>query len=449
MSREVRFVAWPATLVALLLSCQPGSVPNGSSGNPALPASGTDADRYIQDFDYPELARAMSGMPQSPERDYFAGVLANREGRVAQSIALLAKVVPQLEPSNPKRAAIALHTLADDYMKSYRYTDAIQAYEDLLHKFPSQMDDTERKSAEDEYDVVLLLKDAPPQTISYDGRVDVLTRRNPALGAIEAKLKVNGVEQSWILDTGANLSTVSASFARKLGVRLSTDAAQTQGVTGAENKLRTAILPELVIGGATLKNVVLLVLDDKSLNVPTGKTSHYQIQAVLGYPVMQALRRVTFTSNGHFLAGPDFPSGENGAKLYMNELTPLLLCRVENREVLFSIDTGANGSVFSNRYHEDFPAEFKNLKKKLFMMGGAGGLKKVQAYYLPLAELGVGATQAVLHNVPVVPVMDTDLDRLYGNLGRDLVDPYSSFTIDFANMRVLIGEERTTRSPSR
>jgi Aspartyl protease len=439
----------PAALVALLLSCQPGSVPNGLSGHPALPASATDADRYIQDFDYPELARAVSAMPQAPERDYFAGVLANREGRVAQSIALLAKVVPQLESSNPKRAAIALHTLADDYMKSYRYMDAIQVYEDLLHNFPSQMDDTERKSAENDYHGVLLLKDAPSQTISYEGRVDVLTRRNPALGAIEAKLKVNGVGQSWILDTGANLSTVSASFARKLGVRLSTEAAQTQGITGAENKLRTAILPELVVGGATLKNVVLLVLDDKSLNVPTGKTSHYQIQAILGYPVMQALGRITFTANGHFLGGPGSPSGENGAKLYMNELTPLLLCRVENREVLFSFDTGANGSVFSNRYHQDFPAEFNTLKKKLFMMGGAGGLKKVQAYYLPLVELGVGATQAVLHNVPVVPVMDTDLDRLYGNLGRDLVDPYSSFTIDFTNMRFLIGEKRPIRSPSR
>ena len=388
-------------------------------------------------------------MPRSLERDYFAGVLANREGQIAQSIAMLSKVVKQLESSNPSRAAIALHTLADDYMKSYRYGDAIRAYEDLLHKFPSQMDDTERKSAEDEYHAVLLLKDAPPQTISFEGAVDVPTHRNPVLGAIEAKLKVNGVEQSWMLDTGAHLSTVSASFARKLGVSLSKDAAQTQGITGAENKLHTAILPELKVGGATLRNVVLLVLDDNSLNVPTGKTSRYQIHAVLGYPVMQALGRITFTSNGHFLGGPDSPSGENGARLYMNELTPLLQCRVENREVLFSFDTGANGSVFSDRYHQDFPADFKNLKKKFYMMSGAGGMKTMQAYYLPLVQLEVGPTQAVLHNVAVVPAMGTDMDRLYGNLGRDLVDPYSSFTIDFTSMRFLIGEKLATRSPSK
>lgn len=73
-------------------------------------------------------------------------------------------------------------------------------------------DKTELKSTEDDYHTVVLLKDAPPQTISFEGggRVDVPTHRNPVLDAIEGKLKVNGVEESWIFDTGANLSTVSA-----------------------------------------------------------------------------------------------------------------------------------------------------------------------------------------------------------------------------------------------
>jgi hypothetical protein len=74
-------------------------------------------------------------------------------------------------------------------------------------------------------------------------------------------------------------------------------------------------------------------------------------------------------------------------------------------------------------------------------MGGAGGIKKTQAYLLPQAQLGVGATQVTLRDVPVLPVLGTDQDKFYGNLGRDLVDGYRSFTIDFANMRFLIGEK--------
>jgi predicted aspartyl protease len=408
------------------------------------PSGSPDLDAYIKNFDYAQLTTAVEAMPRSRDRDYFAGVLANRAGHVAESIELLTKTLPQLELSQPDRAAVALQSLADDYIKTYRYNDAIRTYEELLHEFASHMDKVERQSAEDDYHGALLLRNAPPQTIAFDGRIDLPTHRNPVLDSIETNLTVNGVEQPWILDTGANFSTVSASFASKLKVRVSQDVAQTQGITGAENKLHVALLPEMKLGGATIRNVVLLVLDDNNLNVQTGKKTHYQVNAVLGYPVLQALKRITFTKDGHFLAGPDSPSGQGGARLYMNELTPLLECEVENRRILFSFDTGANGTVLSDRYYRDFPDQFKGLKKKPHEMSGAGGMQKTTAFYLPQVQLVVGQAHPVLHDVPVVPVLGTDMDRLYGNLGRDLVDPYRSFTIDFESMRFLLGNKLTT-----
>jgi len=444
-----------AYLAVCLLGLQPGYVyaqaappktqapakSHNASAKPPQRSAFSNFDADIKNYNYAQLAAALDTMPPSPDRDYFAGVLANRAGRLDESIELLNKVLPRLESSNPARAAVALHSLADNYVKLYRYSDAIPAFEKLLHNFASHLDKVERQGAEDDYRTVLLFKDAPPQTISFDGKIDLPMQRNPVLGTLETKLQINGVEQSWILDTGANLSTVSASFASKLGLSLSHDVAQTQGISGAENKLRVALLPELKLGGATVRNVVLSVLDDANLNVPSGETSHYQINAVLGYPVMQALKRITFTKDGHFLAGLDSPAGQNGARLYMDELTPLLECEVENRKVLFSFDTGADTSAFSDRYHRDFPGAFTGLQRKPFVMAGAGGMKKLTAYYLPEVHLGMGEEQTLLRKVPVVPVIGTDMDRRYGNLGRDLVDPYRSFTIDFEDMRFLLGEK--------
>ena len=77
-------------------------------------------------------------------------------------------------------------------------------------------------------------------------------------------------------------------------------------------------------------------------------------------------------------------------------------------------------------------------------MSGAGGVKKTTAYYVPEVTLVVGQTHAVLRDVPVASVMGTDMDRLYGNLGRDLVDAYASFTIDFESMRLLLGDQVKT-----
>jgi hypothetical protein len=442
---------WMLALLSGRTSAQPvppqAPAPNASA-SPSVKDSqrstSSDLDGEIKNYDYAQLAKALDAMPPSLDREYFAGVLANRTGHLAESVELLTRALPHLKTSNSERAAGALHSLADDYIKTYRYNDAIRAFEELLQKFALQMDKVERQGAEDDYHTVLLLRNAPPQTISFDGKIELPTHRNPVLDTIDTDLTINGVEQTWILDTGANFSTVSASFASKLGLQLSQGAAQTQGVTGAENKLQVALLPEMKLGGATIRNVVLLVLGDDNLNVPAGKNTRYQINAVLGYPVLQALKRVTFTQDGHFLAGPDSPAGQDGARLYMDELTPLLECEVGNRKVLFSFDTGADASVLSDRFHRDFPDVFSGLKKKPYGMGGAGGVKEMSAYYLPEVQLGVGREHAVLRKVPVVPVMGADMDRRYGNLGRDLVAPFRSFTIDFESMRFLLGDKLTT-----
>jgi hypothetical protein len=442
---------WNAMVVAALYGCAPGIGADGlafaqTSAQVSVPSATTvvvapaaDPDALVRNFDYGQLQKALDRMPESPERDYFAGVLANRSGRIGESIQLLTKALPQLESSEPHRAMVALQSLADDYVKSYRYRDALPAFEKVLRKFPSQLDVVERKDMQDDYQTVRLLKNVPPQTVTFDGAVDLPIHRNPNLGSIETNLTVNGVDQSWLLDTGANFSGVSQSFAARLGVPLSRNTAQTQGVTGAENKLRIAVLPELRIGGATVHNVVLLVLDDKSLRVPTANGDSYQINAVLGYPVLQALKRVTFSTDGHLLAGPASSSTRDGARLYMQGLMPLLECKVGDRDVLFSFDTGAEGSILSDRFRRDFSEDFNGIKKEPFAMGGAGGIKVIQAYYLPEVHLGVGNVPAVLHQRPVAPLMSTDLDKTYGNLGRDLVDSYESFTIDFENMRFVLG----------
>jgi predicted aspartyl protease len=457
-SMRIRDTIWRVFLVASLCGLvsaagfaaqaeaqSAASVPQ-ARGSQTSSASSSDLDALIKNFDYTELGGAVATMPESAERDYFAGVLANRSGNLVESIELLTKVLPDLKVSRPDRASVALEALADDYTKSFRYAEAIPAFEDLLQKFATGMDPIERKSAQDDYQVALLLKDAPAQTISFDGAIDLATDRSPQIGTIETNLRVNGVEQAWIMDTGANISTVSASFAAKLGLKLSNGAAQTTGITGAENKLQIAILPEMKLGGATIRNVVLMVLDDDSLNVPVGNKEKYQINAILGYPVLAALGRFTFTKDGHFLAGPDSPSGQGGARLYMDELTPLLECEVENRKALFSFDTGADDSVLSDRFQHDFPDAFKGVRKKKYGLAGAGGAMQMKAYYLPEVQLEVGTAQAVLHKVPVLPAMGTDMDLRYGNLGRDLVDPYQSFTIDFENMRFLLGDKLATNS---
>jgi hypothetical protein len=384
-------------------------------------------------------------IPPGAERDYFAGVLANRAGRVAESIRLLNNALPSIRASRPDRAAVALQTLADDYSKSFRYSDAAQAYDDLLAHFAKQLDGDRLQGTRDDSGVLHILREAPEQTITWEGPTRLKTERNP-LGSLNTELTVNGVREQWLLDTGANLSVVTQSFAQRLGLKFLPGMAQTgSGITGIENPLHVALLPTLQVGGATLHNVVVMVLDDANLKVGLGKQS-YQINGIIGYPVFQALGTVTFLHSGGFQAGDRTRSSRTGAKMYIKLLTPVIECSVEGKNLPFSFDTGASGTDLSVRYYDRFHSESKEWKKGKSKNFGAGGVVERTTYFQPQLRLGIGDKTVTLDRVNIFPkAMGAGIDELYGNLGQDVVAKFDSFTLDFSTMTFSLGEPLSSK----
>ena len=241
-------------------------------------------DDEVREFRLEELEATLRTMPSGPERDYFEGVLANRTGHVDESIRLLSGALPSIRATHRERAAVALETLADDYNKSFRYADAARTYEDLLTHFADQLDSEQMQGTKDDAGISHLLREAAAQSITWQGPTRLKTERDP-IGSLVTELTVNGVREKWLLDTGANLSVVSRSFAKRLGLEPLPGFGQTMsGLTGIENPLQVAIVPVLQMGGATLRNVVVLILDDTNLNIKPPNHS-YQINGIIGYPV--------------------------------------------------------------------------------------------------------------------------------------------------------------------
>ena len=365
-------------------------------------------------------------------RAYFEGVLANRRNDLQRSIDLLQPLVPKLKTNDSHRAAVALRSLADDYLKSFRYADADRAYSYLLSNYAKEYEAGDRQALEDDANTVRLLKDAPPQTVDLSGSFTLATHHSK-LGTIDTDVTVNGVTNSWILDTGANFSVVIESVAKKMGLKLSEGTAQTQGASGAENPLHTAIIPEIKVETATVHNVVALVMPDNSMDVNFGR-GHYQIEAILGYPVLSALGQITFTKDNRFVAGGG--GDESGSPIYMQQLNPLLQCRIEGRDLLLMFDTGADSTSLTAKYYHAFPEQFTGISQTKHGVGGAGGVKVLNAYKLAEVRIGVGGQIAVMKDVSVLTdTLGSDFDLLYGTVGRDLTDQFKSFTLDFKTMR--------------
>src|SRR5215469_15453652 len=70
------------------------------------PAQTTGPDLAAKQFRFDDLRAMLGTMPGGPEHDYFAGLLANAENRINESIQLLTSALPILKASRVDRAAI-------------------------------------------------------------------------------------------------------------------------------------------------------------------------------------------------------------------------------------------------------------------------------------------------------------------------------------------------------
>ena len=212
---------------------------------------------------------------------------------------------------------------------------------------------------------------------------------------------------------------------------------------GAQVPLHTAIIPELGLGKALIHNAVVLVVDDKELDIDLGNNRHYAIQGILGYPVLSALGSFTVFDD-HMEIAPANPSSSRCASLYVEDLTPLFAATSGGKDLVFSFDTGASTGTLTARYFHAFAEQFATLKPNRTSAGGAGGVRFMQGYTLPSMELRLGSATASLHDIVVLtePLGTGVLDSVYGNLGQALVAPFRSYTIDFGRMQLCLGELR-------
>jgi predicted aspartyl protease len=394
--------------------------------------AGPDAD--VRDYRLQALDARVQSLPPGVERDYLAGVLASRRGRTQESIELLNRALPGLRDSQPQRAAVALEALAEGYVSSYRYREAARAYDDLEQHFGGNRGHDVTNDAA----LARMLVDVPVQTVEWDGQVRLPTSRNP-IGSVTCAIMVNGTSEQWLLDTGANYTVVSRSFAQKLGLTPLVGSAMVgSGVTGLKSPLQAAVLPDLHLGGATVHEAVAMILDDASLRIGSGPTA-YQIHAILGYPVLKALGRITFTRKGEFLAG-EAADKASSVPMYLRGLSPVIECDVDGQRLLFTFDTGASSTDLSVRYFDLFRQHRRTWRTRTVESGGAGGTVHRKMYIQPELVVKVGDATATLKDVTIFSSrMNAGIDVLFGNIGQDLVAGFESFTLDFVSMTFGLG----------
>lgn len=393
----------------------------------------------LQNRQYIELETALratrAGDPL--QRAFFEGVLANRSNRLEVAERLLRPLLSSgTRPLEPAQAGIAWRTLADTYTKMFRYAEAADTYRQMFQRLGPSLSQPERDDAEGTRQMVEGLRWAPAQTVDLGAGFIVPTRRN-ALHTIEAPVTVGGHIEHWILDTGANVSIVTRSKAAQLGLSLSENTTPVHTFSGAVANCHLSVIPSIRFSQTELRNVAVLVIDDKDFYVGP---AHFQMEALLGYPALAALGRITFHRDGRLEAHPsDLSPDTIGARLLLEELTPLVVVGTANGERLFRIDTGATNSYLTVRYWKEHRRDFAGQKLGESRMDGGNGVRSIPSYTAKTLKLLLGGAAVNLRDVAVFTRPHGDGEEYaYGHLGQNALAQFRSYTFDFAAMRFAV-----------
>jgi len=391
--------------------------------------------QLLEGRQYLELEHALEGPLELSGlyRAFYEGVLANRRNRIALSIERLQPLGAALAARNKNYAVVALSTLADDYEKSYQYSAAADTYAELERDYGAYMSPVEKLRVSQEARRWNLLRGAPPLSVHVVAPFVVPTRRD-AMGLSEVQVQL-GKRQRWmILDTGANICTLSSSVARELGLKLSAATATAKGIIGDTISIRAAVIPQLRLGRATVHNVPVIVIPDQAMYV---RRLAFKIPPSLGFPVLAALGRITFFADGRFGVrlrqpyNPIFPR----RNLFLERLTPLIVANVGDGERLFTFDTGSSGIFLSAQFYRHHAEAFEGRRLAQLRLAGAGGTKRYPAYYLTQLRMRLGGGCTVVRDVPVLPVpRGISDDDFWGNLGQTAVRAFRGYTLDFHGM---------------
>jgi len=371
------------------------------------------------------------GDDKSVDLLFYRGVVNNKFNRPNLSITYFREYLKQArERSDPEMLIQCYEMLADDYRKTYQYRRAAETYTALLTKFAHKLDASKKSDLENAVKLWRALSNVPRQTIVMEG--DSVIKKDQEG---HFPLEINHRKVSFIFDTGANLSVVTSSLAKRLALNIIDASINVLAVAGNTVKARLAVARSMRIGKADIHNAVFLVFDDKDLYI---SESSFQINGLIGFPIIEALREVAFVHDREIHISATAANGGE-QNMCFDGLSPLIAGWFKDKRLIFALDTGATRSTLFPPFYEQYEDMIKTgYQKYSERVRGVGGYKEIRAYLAKNVVMTFSGKDAHFAQIPILIEHTTDKSHyFYGNLGQDLIKQFERMTLNFETMNVV------------
>jgi predicted aspartyl protease len=363
----------------------------------------------------------------SKEQQYFIeSVIDNAFNRLEESTRKIEALMEDQFVLPDSLMVQLLKVYEGNAMKLFEYKKAKQVTENILSNYKELLSETEEIDLKNNLKIWTALENTPKQKISKKSFLQLRLTKDKA-GLDNLKVSTETTSESFIFDTGANISTITESTAQNMGMTLIPAEIEVGTITGKKVKSQLAVCDIIKLGDIEINNVIFLVFEDKDLYI---ESIDYQINGILGFPIINALEEIQITQDGFFIV-PDKQTVNNyGPNMALDGLTPLIFVNGMH----FSFDSGASTTILYRPYYLTYKNEIaENHQLSKITFGGAGGDKEFDGYSIDVT-FDILDKEVNLKNVLLIIENIKEKDYLNGNIGQDVIGQFNKMTLSFNQM---------------
>ena len=419
------------TFSVLLVQCTEHATKASSS---AIKAKLSELLNEKEFFKLEEQLNSSKDRIDDGQRLYFQAFLDNAFNRNVASVTTIDTLLNDHSSSLTDSSKAALQLLQGDcHFKLFQYAKAAQSDSLILDRYSKSLDSNQVNDIKNDLLIRNALRLIPPQRTSITRNTNIQWTRDE-LGLIEIPVKQDTTTYSCIFDTRANISSISQTYAARLGLKmLDVSYDEGSGITGIKFKTGLGIADSLYIGDILIRNVVFQVMPDSTLYIAP---VNFSLNVIIGFPVINQLREIHIFKDGWMII-PQLESADELHNFALDGLDPVISLLTGKDTLCFNFDLGATTTDFYYAYFEKYKQRIlKEGRKTIAQFGGAGGVQKKEVYVLPHTELFLGNKKVVLDSADVLTQKIFPGEKMYGNIGNDFTSQFSELILNFDKMYI-------------
>jgi hypothetical protein len=257
-------------------------------------------------------------------------------------------------------------------------------------------------------------------------------------GNLFVAAQVNGYPLNCMVDSGANISFMTETTARRLGMQihpLPPNQCRMLGATGAYTSFEASSAEDVRLGSFHLTNVTFLILKDAQLDFPVSYGS------AIGLTVLLALKSICWEPNGHLQIGGGVANSTIRApNICFDDADPIIRASIHEGDLMLLLDTGSGRTTLGQPFAKRFPCYLTpSTTIERMQIHGVSGSTGINCLVLEDITMRIGSTDLVLSPAHLLSQNTIPKSRwLCGSLGIDLLQQATRMTIDFGSMTLAL-----------